>query len=108
MQRIRVGSTKFNLETQEHQRELKECFHSQNTKQITIINLFNELSTVTSDASLGLQFVDPTLILSIMETYITNGRCCMYVYQELHENPCTVDAVLLDDKINRLCIYLSI
>ena len=59
IKRIRVGPTKFNLETQKDQRELKECFHSQNTKQITIINSFDELSTVTSDASLGLQICGP-------------------------------------------------
>ena len=85
MKRVRVGSTNmqayfnFNLmyifiikgsglgpqnliwKPKKDQRELKECVHSQNTKQIAIINLFNELSTVTCDASLGLQICGPNL-----------------------------------------------
>ena len=54
---MRLGST--NLQTQKDQREIKECLHIQNTKQIKIINLFNETTTVAGDASLGLQICGP-------------------------------------------------
>ena len=54
---IMLGST--NLQTQKDQREIKECLYIQNTKQITINNLFNELATVAADASLGLQICGP-------------------------------------------------
>ena len=54
---IRLGSTNF--QTQKDQREIKECLHIQNTKQITIINLFNEAANVAADASLGLQICGP-------------------------------------------------
>ena len=54
---IRLGST--NLQTHKDQREIKKCLHIQNTKQIAIINLFNELATVAVDASLGLQNFGP-------------------------------------------------
>ena len=46
--------------------------HFQNRKQITINNLFNEPATVAADASLGLQFADPSLILVIMEMSLQN------------------------------------
>ena len=51
---IRLGST--NLQTHKYQREIKACLHIQNTKQITIINVFNKLAV---DASLGLQICGP-------------------------------------------------
>ena len=51
---IRLGST--NLQTHKDQREIKACLHIQNTKQITIINVFNKLA---ADASLGLQICGP-------------------------------------------------
>ena len=51
------GST--NLQTHKDQREIKECLHIQNTKQITIINLFNKLAAVAADASMGLQICGP-------------------------------------------------
>ena len=57
LKRMRLGST--NLQTQKDQREIKECLHIQNTKQITINNLFNETTTVAGDASLGLQICGP-------------------------------------------------
>ena len=50
---IKLGFT--NLQTHKDQREIKECLHIQNTKQITIINLFNKFAAVAADASLGLQ-----------------------------------------------------
>ena len=54
---IRLGST--NLQTHKDQREIKACLHIQNTKQITIINVFNKLAAVAADASLGLQICGP-------------------------------------------------
>ena len=54
---IRLGST--NLRTHKDQREIKACFHIQNTKQITIINVFNKLAAVAADTSLGLQICGP-------------------------------------------------
>ena len=42
-------------------REIKECLHFQNTKQITINNLFNKLAAVAADASMGLQICGPIL-----------------------------------------------
>ena len=48
-----------NLQTHKDQREIKECLHIQNTKQITIINLFNKLAAVAADASMGLQICGP-------------------------------------------------
>ena len=42
-------------------REIKECLHFQNTKQITINNLFNKLAAVAADASMGLQICGPML-----------------------------------------------
>ena len=54
---IRLGST--NLQSHKDQREIKECLHSQNTKQITIINLFNKLAAVAADAFMGLQICGP-------------------------------------------------
>ena len=53
----RLGST--NLQTHKDQREIKECLYIRNTKQITIINLFNKLTAVAADASLGLQICGP-------------------------------------------------
>ena len=51
------------------QREIKECLHIQNTKQITIINyLFNKLAAVAPDASLGLQICGP------MPDFFYNGN----------------------------------
>ena len=35
------------------------CLHIQNTKQITIINVFNKLAAVAADASMGLQNCGP-------------------------------------------------
>ena len=57
IKRIRLGYT--NLQTQKDQRDIKECLNIQNTKQITMNNLFNELATVAADASLGLQICGP-------------------------------------------------
>ena len=57
IKRIKHGST--NLQTHKDQREIKECLQIQNTKQITIINLFNKLAAVAADASLGLQIRGP-------------------------------------------------
>ena len=54
---IKQGFT--NLQTHKDQREIKECLHIQNTKQITIINLFNKLAAVAADASMGLQICGP-------------------------------------------------
>ena len=54
---IRRGST--NLQTHKDQREIKGCLHIQNSKQITIINVFNKLAAVAADASLGLQICGP-------------------------------------------------
>ena len=54
---IKLGFT--NLQTHKDQREIKECLHIQNTKQITIINLFNKLAAVATDASMGLQICGP-------------------------------------------------
>ena len=54
---IRLGST--NLQTHKDQREIKACLHFQNTKQITINNLFNKLAAVAADASMGLQICGP-------------------------------------------------
>ena len=54
---IRLGST--NLQTHKDQREIKACLHIQNTKQITIINVFNKLAAVAADVSLGLQICGP-------------------------------------------------
>ena len=54
---IRLGSA--NLQTQKDQREIKECLHIQNTKQITITNLFNEPAKVAADAFLVLQICRP-------------------------------------------------
>ena len=45
------------LQTHKDQREIKACL--QNTKQITIINVFNKLAAVAADASLGLQICGP-------------------------------------------------
>ena len=50
---IRLGFT--NLQNHKDQREIKEYLHIQNTKQITVINLFNKLAAVAADGSLGLQ-----------------------------------------------------
>ena len=50
---IRLGFT--NLQTHKDQREIKECLHIQNTKQITIVILFNKLAAVAADASMVLQ-----------------------------------------------------
>ena len=57
MKGIRLGST--NLQTHKDQREIKECLHIQNIKQITIINVFNKLAAVAADASWGLQICGP-------------------------------------------------
>ena len=38
-----MSTTLICNETQKDQREIKECLHIQNTKQITIINLFLQL-----------------------------------------------------------------
>ena len=54
---IRLGST--NLHTHKDQRGITECLHIQNTKQITIINLFNKLAAVTADTSLSLHICGP-------------------------------------------------
>ena len=54
---IRLGST--NLQTHKDEREIKECLHIQNTKQIPKINLFNKVAAVAADASLGLQICEP-------------------------------------------------
>ena len=51
---IRLEST--NLQTHKDQREIKECLHFQNTKQITINN---KLAAVAADASMGLQICGP-------------------------------------------------
>ena len=56
---IRLGFT--NLQTHKDQREIKECLNIQNTKQITIINLFNTLAAVAADTSMGLQICGPKL-----------------------------------------------
>ena len=71
---IRLGST--NLQTHKDQREIKECLHIQNTKQITIINAFNKLAAVAADASLaiGLQICGPMPDSFIMEMYITKWK----------------------------------
>ena len=62
---IRLGST--NLQTHKDQREI--CLHIQYTKQITIVNLFNELATVAADASLSLQICGPKPDSFIKEMY---------------------------------------
>ena len=72
LKRTRLGST--NLQTQIDQREIKECLHIQNTKQITIINLFNELEMLQLMILWVCKFVDPRLILYIMEVYITKWK----------------------------------
>ena len=54
---IRLGST--NLQAHKDQKGIKSCLHIQNTKQITIINVFNKLAAVTADASMGLQICGP-------------------------------------------------
>ena len=72
LKRTRLGST--NLQTQIDQREIKECLHIQNTKQITIINLFNELEMLQLMILWVYKFVDPRLILYIMEVYITKWK----------------------------------
>ena len=69
LKRIRLGST--NLQTQKDQKDIKECLHIQNTKQITINNLFNKPATVAADASLGLP--DPFHNENVH--YIQNGWC---------------------------------
>ena len=53
MKGIKHGS--INLQTHNDQRKIKVCFHIQNAKQITIINLFNKLAAVAADASMVLQ-----------------------------------------------------
>ena len=57
IKRINHGSANF--QTHKVQREIKECLHIQNTKQITIINLFNKLAAVAADASMCLQICGP-------------------------------------------------
>ena len=57
MKGIKLGFT--NLQTHKDQREIKECLHIQNTKQITKINLFNKLAAVAADTSMGLQICGP-------------------------------------------------
>ena len=47
------------LANPQRSREIKEFLLIQNTKQITIINLFNKLAAVAADASLGLQICGP-------------------------------------------------
>ena len=48
------------LQTHKDQRKIKECLNILNTKQITIINLFNKLAiAVAADASRGLQIGVP-------------------------------------------------
>ena len=50
------------LQTHKDQREIKECLYKniQNTKQITIINLFNKLAiAVAAHASMGLHIGVP-------------------------------------------------
>ena len=61
-------------------REIKECLHFQNTKQITINNLFNKLAAVAADASMGLQICGPMLdtFYNGNVHYKMEGVVCMF------------------------------
>ena len=54
---VKPGST--NLQTHKDQKEIEGCLHIQNTKQVTIINVFNKLAAVAADASKGWQICGP-------------------------------------------------
>ena len=75
IKRIRVGST--NLQTQKDQREIKECLYIQNTKQMTIINLFNGPATVAGD---GLQICGPKPDSFIMDMYLRKWKVFGWIY----------------------------
>ena len=82
--------------------------HFQNRKQITINNLFNEPATVAADASLGLQFADPSLILVIMEMSLQNGMCYMWYNTYIRMYAQCVENDLQSMYITCMCTYFTV
>ena len=84
IKRIKLGFT--NLQTHKDQREIKECLHIQNTKQITIINLFNKLAAVAADASMGLQICGPMpdSFYNGKMHYKMEGVLCVHSHKHVH------------------------
>ena len=84
---IKLGLT--NLQTHKDQREIKECLHIQNTKQITIIICSVNLQLLKLMPLWFCKFVDPSLIPFIMEMCITKWEVLnidlsgMYIANEI-------------------------